>query len=393
MTETPLAFRWVVFVFVLVVQCPFFVDRIGSNYPIPAPAGDCRRGGSWCRENEPIFVARRLNVGNLVSRIEHMDEDNGQQALGTDFLAGGGELGELIRRHDWSATPLGPISIWPPLLRSMVGLCVKSRVPIAIHWGWPDLIVLYNDALIPIIGDAHPNALGRPLFESWPDLRATYEEIFKKVLSSGDAALLKDMVHVNRRCGYLEERYFTVSLNPILLESGKVGGCFTLMEDTAARVVGERRQRTLRDLADRSVNAKDIEEACRIAGDVLAENRYDVPFALLYVVDKDRKRARLVASVGLNPGETASPSSVDLTAPETGSVWPVAQVAKGSPVQTVDDLEEKFGPLPGGPWDDSPRRALVLPIIPDGLQLPDAVLVAGISPRRPPDDAYLGFLN
>ncbi len=322
-----------------------------------------------------------------------MDENNGQQALEIDFLAGGGEMGELIRLYDWSATPLGPMSEWPQLLRSMVGLCVKSPVPTAIHWGWPTLTVLYNDACIPIIGDAHPSAFGRPLFESWPDLRPTYEEIFKKVFCSGKAALLKDQIHVNRRNGYLEERYFTVSLTPIMLESGKAGGSLTLMEDTASRVIGERRQRTLRDLATRSVNAKDIEEACRIAGDVLAENQYDVPFALLYVVNKDRQRARLVANLGLYPGEPASPREFALTEPETGAAWPVVQVANGSAAQTVDDLEERFGRLPGGPWDDSPQRALVLPIVPDGLHLPDAVLVVGISPRRPLDSAYHEFFN
>lgn len=64
-------------------------------------------------------------------------------------------MGERIRSHDWSATPLGPISGWPPSLRSVVSLCVKSRFPIIIHWGWPDLTVIYNDAFIPLIGDEH----------------------------------------------------------------------------------------------------------------------------------------------------------------------------------------------------------------------------------------------
>jgi PAS domain S-box-containing protein len=327
-----------------------------------------------------------------VSRIEHMGEDNLQQVSENDFLAGGGELGELIRLHDWSATPLGPRSAWPQSLRSVVSLCVKSRFPIIIQWGWPELTVLYNDAYVPVISDAHPRALGRPLFESWPELRTTIAEMLESVLNSSNAVLSEDLLHLYHRGGYLEETYFNVSFNPIVLESGKIGGSFTLMENTTDRVIGERRLRTLRDLAARTVNANGIEEACRIAGDVLAENRHDLPFALLYLVNEDRKRARLVASVGLNPGETASPHTVDLTEPETGAAWPVARVANTNSVQQVDDLE-KFGPLPGGPWNDSPRCALALSIIPDGHQLPAAVLVVGISPRRALDDAYHGFLN
>ncbi len=71
----------------------------------------------------------------------------------TDFLAGGDELGERFRLHDWAATPLGPPSKWPQPLRAAVSLCVRSQFPTIIHWGWPDVVVLYNDVFIPLIGD------------------------------------------------------------------------------------------------------------------------------------------------------------------------------------------------------------------------------------------------
>jgi hypothetical protein len=93
----------------------------------------------------------------------------------TDFLTGGGELGERIRLHDWAATPVGALCDWPQPLRLAVSLCVSSQFPILIHWGWLDLIVLYNDAFIPLIGEKHPKALGTRLFESWPELRPTIE--------------------------------------------------------------------------------------------------------------------------------------------------------------------------------------------------------------------------
>jgi len=62
-------------------------------------------------------------------------------------------------------------------------------------------------------------------------------------------------------------------------------------------------------------------------------------------------------------------------------------------VEQVDHLEKKFGPLPGGPWNDSPRCALVLPITPTPHQLPEGLLVASISPRWTLDDAYRSFLD
>jgi PAS domain S-box-containing protein len=316
-----------------------------------------------------------------------------RETPGIDFLAGSGELGERIRLHDWSGTPLGPLSNWPPPLQQAVSLCVKSRLPMIVHWGWPDPLVLYNDAYVPLIGDKHPHALGRALFESWPELWPAMESTLEKVLTTGQAAVSSDLLHFYRRGDYLEERYYTVSFNPIELEPGKVGGSLSLVDNTTDRVIGERRLQTLRDLVACSHDAKEVEEECRIASDVLGRNRYDLPFALLYLVDKEREQARLAASVGLDPGATASPETVDLTNQETRTEWPIAQAVNTNSLQQIDDLKKKFGPLPGGQWSESPHCALIVPITLTRDQIPTALLIAGISPRRVPDDAYYSFLN
>jgi formate hydrogenlyase transcriptional activator len=311
----------------------------------------------------------------------------------TDLLAGGGEMGDRIRLHDWSTTPLGPLSDWPQPLQTAVSLCVRSQFPIIIHWGWPDLVVLYNDAFIPLIGDKHPTALGTRLFDSWPELRLTIENMLEQVFGNGKAALSKDLLHVYWRSEYFEERYLTASFNPIVLDSGEVGGSFTLADDTTDRVIGERRLRTLRDLAARSMEAKEIDEACRIAAETISENRYDLPFALFYLPGEDRRHARLVANVGLNPGQPASPTKIELTEANASALWPIARALDTNSVQQVDNLEEKSGPLPGGPWNESPRCALVVPITLVGQRVPTALLVAGISPRKQVDAAYREFLN
>lgn len=311
----------------------------------------------------------------------------------TDFLSGGGELGDRIRTHDWAATTLGPLHDWPPSLRAAVSLCVRSQFPIIIHWGWPDLVVLYNDAFIPMIGDKHPSALGTRLFDSWPELRSTITDMLESVVTAGKAALAENLLHVYDRHGYLEERYFTVSFNPIVLDSGKTGGSFTFIHNTTERVVGERRLRTLRDLAARSGDAKELEDACQAAAAVLAENRHDLPFALLYLVDKGRDEVRLVATVGLNPGETASPRTVRLKQSEATSVWPLARAFSTNSPQFVAGLKKNLAPLPGGAWSDSADCAFVVPVTIPGSDTAAAMLVAGVSPRRQPDDAFRAFLT
>ncbi|WP_342117305.1 hypothetical protein [Pseudoduganella sp. OTU4001] len=43
------------------------------------------------------------------------------------FLAGGGEMGELIRHHDWRGTPLGQAEHWPSALKIAMRLMLTSR--------------------------------------------------------------------------------------------------------------------------------------------------------------------------------------------------------------------------------------------------------------------------
>jgi formate hydrogenlyase transcriptional activator len=313
--------------------------------------------------------------------------------MDTAFLDGGGEMGERIRLHNWAATRLGSLSNWPMSLRLAVSLCVKSQFPVIIHWGLPDLIVLYNDSFISFLGEKHPAALGTRLSELWPQPHSTIEIMLESVLTEGRAALAEDVLHTYNRHGFHEERYCTLSLNPIVLDSGKTGGCFTFVHDTTDRVVGERRLRTLRDLAARSMEAKEIDEACKVAAEVISENRYDWPFALFYVPDENHRRAKLVANVGLNPDQPAGPLEGELTEVDASAPWPIAQAFQTNSIQQIDNLEKKFGGLPGGFWDDSPQYAVVLPITLVGEQVPTALLVAGISPRRELDADYREFLG
>lgn len=113
------------------------------------------------------------------------------------------------------------------------------------------------------------------------------------VFTENKSALAEYLLHTYNRNGFLEERYYSLSFNPIVLDSGETGGCFTFVHDTTDRVIGERRLRTLRELVAPSMEAKEIDEVCKIAAEVMNDNRHDWPFALFYVPDEDLKRARL----------------------------------------------------------------------------------------------------
>ncbi|MGQ0811653.1 MAG: ATP-binding protein [Nitrospiraceae bacterium] len=297
----------------------------------------------------------------------------------TDFLAGGGEMGALMRAFDWSMTPLGPTAEWPQSLRSAISILLPSKAQIVLFWG-AKLITLYNDAYRPVFGAKHPRALGMPVRESWSELWGTgLKELFEGVLTTGEAYWASDHPFFMERFGYLEETFFDVSYDPVRDETGRVGGVFCIVSETTGRVVGERRLRTLRELSTRTADAKSPKEACRLAVEVLAESSHDIPFAFLYLNDSVTG-PRLVEAVGADDAPPAI-------------AWPFDDILRtGAPVM-IHALDSRFGPLPGGPWPEPAQKAMVLPIARAGQEAPYGFVVAGISPRRQPDVDYQSFLS
>ena len=91
-----------------------------------------------------------------------MAERREEQQPRPHLLAGGGEMGALMRAHDWSGTPIGPVENWSPSLRMMAGLLLANRFPLLLWWG-PQYISMYNDAYRPILGKKHPRSLAQPV--------------------------------------------------------------------------------------------------------------------------------------------------------------------------------------------------------------------------------------
>ena len=77
------------------------------------------------------------------------------------FPENGGEMGRVMREHDWSASPLGRPETWPQSLRTAVGLMLPAKAQIVLFWG-AEYVALYNDAYAPTIGNKHPGGLRRP---------------------------------------------------------------------------------------------------------------------------------------------------------------------------------------------------------------------------------------
>jgi PAS domain S-box-containing protein len=153
-------------------------------------------------------------------------------------FTGGGKMGDLIAKHAWSASPVGPLAAWPAALRGAVSLILPAQAQIVLFWG-PEYVALYNDAYAPTIGEKHPRALGRPARENWTELWDDLEPLLRKVRDTGETVSAKDRRFYIERHGYGEEVFFDISYSPVPLEDGSVGGVLCIVSETTERVRAE----------------------------------------------------------------------------------------------------------------------------------------------------------
>ncbi|TSC26598.1 ATP-binding protein [Corallococcus sp. Z5C101001] len=318
-------------------------------------------------------------------------EPDGADDAAREVLAGGGEMGALMRSMDWSKTPLGPVASWPQSLRTTVSTCLHSRFPMMVFWG-PELVKLYNDAYRPMLGGKHPWAMGHPGREVWAEIWDIIGPLIEDVRGEARATLSENQRLLLERDGFLEETYFTFSYSPVRDESGGVGGVLDTAVETTSQVLDARRLRTLQEVAARTSGSLRVRDACTQAMEALATNPSDLPFALLYRIDAERGLAWLDAHMGLEATGPFSPFQVPLE-PTTAAPWPLAQVAASNRAEHVEGLAARFGPLPLREGVPPPTSAIVLPLARSSETSPAAVLVLGLSPRLRVDASYVSFLE
>jgi signal transduction histidine kinase/DNA-binding response OmpR family regulator len=289
-----------------------------------------------------------------------------------DPLAGGGEMGALMRSIDWAHTAVGPVDTWPQSLRTALSILLETGFPMYIAWG-ADFTQFYNDGYRPILGATkHPAAMGISTRETFAEIWNIIGPMFHGVMA-GQPTTLVDFLLPLDRFGFAEECYFVLSYSPIREESGGVGGVLVTVSETTARVLGARRLATLQALAADTRDARQVTDACRIAAAVLSLNANDLPFARIYLVDRDQRQATLGGVSGPAPEPTPA-APIDLAA---GGEWPLGEVVRSRTAATVDGKD---------------GRALILPVMQQGADRALGVLVAGVSPRLVLDEDYRSFL-
>ncbi len=144
---------------------------------------------------------------------------------------------DLLRRYDWSATPLGARADWPFSLHTTVDLMMASGHAMCLASG-PERTLLYNDAYAAVLGARHPAAFGMRLEEIWSDVWSEIGPLVARTFA-GETATFHDMPLTMTRNGFPEQTWWSFSYSPVRDDRGAVAGLLNVTTETTGRVVAE----------------------------------------------------------------------------------------------------------------------------------------------------------
>lgn len=282
-----------------------------------------------------------------------------------DDVGVGTEMGERVRRFDWTTTSLGHPSTWPDALRTAVRICVSSRFPMLVVWG-PDLVKIYNDGYVPILGDKHPAALGAPAAEVWAEIWDELVPRFDAVLTGGGSTWDEHSMLLMERHGYAEEAWFTWSYSPLRDDDDRIAGVLDVVFETTHEILAERRLACISALSAALLGADKVTEVCRRAASVLGRWNTDIVCADIYL-----RLNRTAALVATNRPEPASVVDTET----------VLAISEGAPTLVI-----------GGDDGRSPAEHVVTKVagLSGGV---DGVLVATLDPHRAFDEEFRAFID
>jgi PAS domain S-box-containing protein len=166
---------------------------------------------------------------------------------------GCGEMGALIRAHDWSRTSLGPLGTWSHSLKTATNILLRLPVPAVLLWGRVGT-ALYNDAYIVLAGTQHPHLLGSELSE-FSCAPADFAAHLLRISTGGDASIDQALEFRLRRDGQEEWVWRNVDYSPVIDETGRPAGVLVIFLETTEDARAAKQLRDSEERAARTLNS------------------------------------------------------------------------------------------------------------------------------------------
>jgi hypothetical protein len=400
-----------------------------SSKTMPRPSLSSRQ------EGQPTYLPFRAHLRSERSVIRSPDVNspreenpmdnpspNGSQHGPHDYtlhlppLATVPEHIKYFRDTDWSQTPLGVMSAWPPELRCVVNMALNDSYPAVLFWG-KEAIMIYNEAYIQLLGGLHP-CMGKSArtYAStyWPRI----ESLIENVNATGTSTREHDVPLFIERHGFLEETYWSFQLEPALDKDGNIACYYHQLFETTKHHLLERRVSTLVELGSQTANARSYQTFWEITLQTLSTNGKDVPFALLYSTEHQYGSefstisspgtgssiplgtCKLKGCIGVESGHLLAPTTIDLqdsTYEFHSHLLEAAKLGKAIMVRLAD-LNIPDDVLASVDWKgygDPCRIIVICPITPttgNNAQTEGFVII-GVNPRRSFDESYQKFVH
>jgi PAS domain S-box-containing protein len=155
--------------------------------------------------------------------------------------SGHGEMAASVRDFDWAKTSLGPIEAWPQSLKTVVDLALSAPQPMFVAAG-ADLICIYNDSYLPILGEQHPAMLGMPFAVAFAEIWEQLDLLVADTLK-GNSHLVVDQSFALPWRPDQPQSWFTYSYTPFRDERDSVAGFLVVVTETTDRLLAERKLR------------------------------------------------------------------------------------------------------------------------------------------------------
>ena len=302
-----------------------------------------------------------------------------------DLFKDGGEMGALMEAYDWSTHPLGKPCGWPQSLQTGIRMMLGSGFTMFIWWS-EEFYMFHNDAYIPALGNKHPQALGASARDMWSEIWEELGVIAESILNgTSHHFYAQELPVLLNRSGFIEETYWTFSYSPMPNDDGGVGGVFCACSEVTGEVLGQRRLNTIREVAGAGTHSRTVEQVCRQVCELMTKNTRDIPYSLLYLLNREGTKATLSGSSG---DIDTVPQVVELAASEEEGI---VRGQRHGGASILPHLRSRFSNVPDGAWEQATDQAVVVPVHRPGESQLVGFLVLGTSPQLPYNEAYRGF--
>src|SRR6185436_19720783 len=104
----------------------------------------------------------------------------------------------------------------------------------------PELVNLYNDGFLPILGEKHPAAMGQRAAECWSEAWSIVAPQLHQVMGGASVFHEEVVVPIARR-GRVEDAWWNYSYSPLFDDCGQIAGVLVICTEVTTEVLARRK--------------------------------------------------------------------------------------------------------------------------------------------------------